>query len=92
MVEITIEEISKDFPAYIQRVQAGESFVVLQAGTPVAEVVPPKSEAMSERGAKFLESLAQFRESIEAEGIDIDIDEIYSDVRDRSPAPEEPRW
>jgi PTS system cellobiose-specific IIB component len=92
MREITIEEISKDLPAYLQQVQAGESFVVLQAGTPVAQVVPMKPEVKSDQGKDFLESLAKFREEMLAEGIDLNPDEIFKDVRDRSPAPEEPRW
>lgn len=95
-MEITIEEISKDFPAYIQRVQAGESFVVLQAGTPVAEVVPAKNDGATEtkstKGSDFAEALTKFREELEAEAIDINVDEIFADVRDRTPAPEEPRW
>lgn len=92
MVSITIKEVSNNLPSYLQRVQAGESFVIVEAGKPVAKVVPPKSEPMSDQGIKFLESLAKFRARIEAEGIDLDSDEIFKDVRDRSPAPEEPRW
>ena len=42
MVEITVEEISRNLSAYLQRVQAGESFVVLQAGTPIARFMPPE--------------------------------------------------
>lgn len=77
MVEITIEEISKDLPAYLKRVQAGESFVVLQAGTSVAQVVPLKPEVKSERGKEFLKSLAKFQEQMRAEGINLDPDEIF---------------
>ncbi|MGV0029065.1 hypothetical protein [Phormidesmis priestleyi] len=91
-MRVSIEEISKDLPAYLQRVQAGESFVVLQGGKPIAEVIPPKPEGMSERGAEFLESLKEFQERLRAEEIDLDPDEIFKDVRDRTPAPEEPRW
>ena len=92
MVQITIEEISKNLPAYLQRVQAGESVVVLQAGTPVAQVVPPKSEVRPDRGKNFLESLAKFQDKMLAEGIDLNPDEIFRDVTDRTPAPENPRW
>jgi cellobiose PTS system EIIB component len=92
MVEITIEEISENLPVYLQRVQAGESFFVLQAGTPVAQVVPPRPGVRSSRGKDFLESLAKFREQRLAEDIDLNPDEIFKDVRDCTPAPEEPRW
>jgi prevent-host-death family protein len=66
MVSITIEEISNNLPSYLQRVQAGESFVIVESGKPVAEVVPPQSEPMSEQGRRFLESLAKFRARIES--------------------------
>jgi antitoxin (DNA-binding transcriptional repressor) of toxin-antitoxin stability system len=40
MVEITIEEIAKDPISYLHRTQVGESFVVLQAGQPIAQINP----------------------------------------------------
>ena len=91
MIEITIEEISKDLPAYLRRVQAGESFVVLKAGNPIAQVVPSKQEVKFDQGQDFLESLTKFREEMLAEGINLNPDEIFKDVRDRTPAREEPR-
>ena len=33
-----------------------------------------------------------FRAQVEAEGSDLDERDFFSDVRDRSLAPEEPRW
>jgi antitoxin (DNA-binding transcriptional repressor) of toxin-antitoxin stability system len=40
MVEITIEEIAKDPLTYLHRTHIGESFVVLQAGQPIAQINP----------------------------------------------------
>lgn len=40
MVQITLEEVSNNLLAYLQRVQAGESFVVVAAGKPIAEIKP----------------------------------------------------
>jgi antitoxin (DNA-binding transcriptional repressor) of toxin-antitoxin stability system len=40
MVEITIEEIAKDPLTYLHRTHVGESFVVLQAGQPIAQINP----------------------------------------------------
>ncbi|MGG6270915.1 type II toxin-antitoxin system Phd/YefM family antitoxin [Leptolyngbya sp. AN03gr2] len=91
MREITIGEISKDLPAYLQRVQAGESFVVLQSGTPLAQVVPPTSKRELDQ-VSFAERYANFREQMAAEGVDEDLDDVFENVRDRTPAPEEPRW
>jgi antitoxin (DNA-binding transcriptional repressor) of toxin-antitoxin stability system len=67
MHEITIEEISKNLPAYLQRVQAGESFVVSPPATPLAQVVPPKSARELEH-VNFAERYAKFREQMVAEG------------------------
>lgn len=90
-MEVSIEEITQNLPTYLQRVQAGESFVVLQGGKPIAEVIPPKQEVIADKGARFLASLEKFQARLRAEGIDLDPDEVF-DVRDRSPAPEAPRW
>lgn len=90
MHEITIEEISKDLPACLQRVQARESFVVLQAGTPLAQVVPSKLEREFDQ-ASFAHRYAKFREQMAAEGVDDDLDDVFENVCDRAPAPEEPR-
>lgn len=92
MISITIEEISDNLPAYLQRVQAGESFVVLQSGKPIAKMTPPEPDSIDERKTRFLNALAEYQARLEAEGIDLDPDEIFKDVRDRTPAPEEPRW
>jgi antitoxin (DNA-binding transcriptional repressor) of toxin-antitoxin stability system len=40
MVEITIEEIAQDPLSYLHRTQVGESFIVLQAGKPIAQINP----------------------------------------------------
>jgi antitoxin (DNA-binding transcriptional repressor) of toxin-antitoxin stability system len=40
MVQITLEEVSNNLLSYLQRVQAGESFVVVAAGQPIAEIKP----------------------------------------------------
>lgn len=40
MVWVSVEEIRRDLSAYLQRVEAGETLVIVQAGQPVAEVKP----------------------------------------------------
>ena len=40
MVQVSVEEIQRDLPAYLQRVEAGETLVVVRAGQPVAEIKP----------------------------------------------------
>jgi len=40
MVEVSVEEILQNLPAYLQRVEAGETLIIVRAGQPVAEVKP----------------------------------------------------
>ena len=40
----------------------------------------------------FNEALRQFRAQVEVEGSDLEEIDFFADVRDRTPAPAEPRW
>src|SRR5262245_13518581 len=40
MTRVSIDELEKDLPAFIQRVQAGEAFVITREGKPLAETTP----------------------------------------------------
>ena len=40
MVYVSVDEIRRDLQGYIQRVEAGETLVILNDNTPVAEVKP----------------------------------------------------
>jgi antitoxin (DNA-binding transcriptional repressor) of toxin-antitoxin stability system len=40
MLQVSIEEILRDLVAYLQRVEAGETVVIVRAGQPVAEMKP----------------------------------------------------
>ena len=40
MIQISIGEIKRDFPAYLHRVEAGETLVIVKAGKPGAEIKP----------------------------------------------------
>lgn len=40
VVQVNVDEIKKNWPAYLQRVEAGETLVLLKAGKPVAELKP----------------------------------------------------
>ncbi len=49
MTQVSVDEIKRDFPAYLQRVEAGETLVVVHAGKPVAEIKPVTPESVSLR-------------------------------------------
>lgn len=40
MVRVSLEQIQQNLRAYLQRVEAGETVVIVRAGQPVAEVKP----------------------------------------------------
>ncbi|MCT7977728.1 type II toxin-antitoxin system Phd/YefM family antitoxin [Laspinema olomoucense] len=85
MNKVTLEEVSQNLMNYLQRAQAGESFVIFQADQPIAKISSAKSE-------EAIEAFDTFRVQILSEGIDLDSDEIFADVRDRTPTPEQSCW
>ena len=49
MAQVSVDEIEHNLPAYLRRVEAGEAFVIVQAGKPLAEIKPPLSLPLSQR-------------------------------------------
>jgi antitoxin (DNA-binding transcriptional repressor) of toxin-antitoxin stability system len=87
MVEITIEELAQDPLAYLSRIQVGESFVVLNAGKPIAQITPVQEPSMT-----LAEVIAIVQEKMSDTELDPDFHDNWDDVRDRTPVPNEPRW
>jgi antitoxin (DNA-binding transcriptional repressor) of toxin-antitoxin stability system len=91
MVEITIEEIAKDPLTYLHRTQIGESFIVLQAGQPIAQINPiPTQPKMT-----LANAIAIIQEKMNAADLNHSPDKTWDDwdnVRDRTPVSDEPRW
>jgi antitoxin (DNA-binding transcriptional repressor) of toxin-antitoxin stability system len=48
MTQVSIDDIQRDVSTYLQRVEAGETLVILRAGRPIAEVKPvaPRVETL----------------------------------------------
>lgn len=65
-MKVTIEEISEDFPAYLRRVQAGESFVVIAEGKAIAQIKPTARPGLSD-------ALAQLRQICREEDYSLEI-------------------
>jgi antitoxin (DNA-binding transcriptional repressor) of toxin-antitoxin stability system len=40
MLQVSVGEVQRDLTAYLQRVEAGETLVIVRAGQPVAEIKP----------------------------------------------------
>jgi len=49
MLHITVEEIQRNISIYLQRVEAGETLVIVRAGQPLAEFKPIASGARQVR-------------------------------------------
>jgi antitoxin (DNA-binding transcriptional repressor) of toxin-antitoxin stability system len=49
MLQVGVEEIQRDLTAYLQRVEAGETVVIIRAGQPVAEMKPAMPSAKTLR-------------------------------------------
>ena len=49
MIQVNADEIKRDFRAYLQRVEAGETLIIVEAGKPVAEIKPIDSDSISLR-------------------------------------------
>ncbi len=40
IIRVTLDDILQNLRGYLQRVESGESFVILKSGAPVAEIKP----------------------------------------------------
>jgi hypothetical protein len=60
---------------------------LLQAVIQLIRSRPPAKPTLT-----LSDAIAIYRESAIAAGIDVDSDEIWGDVRDKTPADSEPRW
>ena len=49
MAKVSIEEMQRDLPACLRRVEAGETLTIIRAGKPVAEVKPFPTRAETRR-------------------------------------------
>lgn len=41
IAQVSLDEIEHNLPFYLRRVEAGEAFVIVKAGKPMAEIKPP---------------------------------------------------
>ncbi|MFL6276504.1 MAG: type II toxin-antitoxin system Phd/YefM family antitoxin [Blastocatellia bacterium] len=51
MTQVSIDEIKRNLPAFLQRVEAGETIVITQSGKPMAEIKPITSNSGERRPA-----------------------------------------
>ena len=49
MSQVSIDEMKRDLPKFLHRIEAGETLVIVKAGKPVAEVKPITSASTKSR-------------------------------------------
>jgi prevent-host-death family protein len=53
MIQISVDEMKRDLPVYLQRVETGETLVIVKAGKPVAEIKPFTFESNNSSAQKL---------------------------------------
>ncbi len=83
----SIAEARKNLPSLVHEVEEGVSVELTRRGRPVAVLLSRAEYERLTRGRTDLwESIRQFRQ--QADLSELEIEEIYEDVRDRSPGRE----
>jgi cellobiose PTS system EIIB component len=89
MTQYSIEQVQTQLNEIIQAVEQGEAIEITRQGTQVAILLSPDEYTYAKKEKSgFGAALEKFRRELVAEGIDLDPDEVFKDVRDRSPGRE----
>ncbi|MCC5658711.1 type II toxin-antitoxin system Phd/YefM family antitoxin [Nostoc sp. XA010] len=87
--QYSIEQVPKNLDKIFQRIEQGESVQITQQGQQVAMILPAAEyQRLLHRKPGFWKSVERFRQELMEEGTEIDSDEVWKDVRDKSPARE----
>lgn len=87
--QYSIEQVPKNLDKIFQEIEQGESIQITQQGQQVAVILSAAEYQRLLHGKPgFWESVERFRQEIIEERIEIDPDEVWKDVRDKSPGRE----
>ena len=82
----SIAEARSTLPQLIREAEAGESIELTRRGESVAVLIGrDQYDRMTARRRRFSEAWDQFRREVDLTTLDLDPDDIFSDVRDNSP-------
>jgi cellobiose PTS system EIIB component len=86
MTQYSISQVQENPEGIIQTVEREKAIEITQQGKQVAVLlsVAEYERLMEEKSSGFGAALKKFRQELVEEGIDIDPDEVFKDVRDRS--------
>jgi cellobiose PTS system EIIB component len=90
MTQYSITQVQENPEDIIQAVEREKAVEITQRGKQVAVLlsVAEYERLVGEKSSDFGAALKKFRQELVEEGIDIDPDEVFKDVRDRSPGRE----
>jgi prevent-host-death family protein len=89
LMQYSIEQIPVNFNKMIQEVQQGEQIEITQAGKQIDVIISTAEyERLLNKIPSFGESIERFRQEYNVESAEINPDEIFAGVRDKSPGRE----
>jgi cellobiose PTS system EIIB component len=84
-MEYSIEEISLNLNKIIQEAEQGEAIQITQQGKQVAVIIShTEYEKLVNKTPNFWESVERFRQKHDMEAADINPDEVFASVQDKS--------
>lgn len=88
--QYSIEQIPDNLSKILQNIEQGEPIQIMQQGQQIAVILSTAEyERLLQKKSSFSSALKKFREELIEEGIEIDPDEVWGDVRSTSPGREE---
>ena len=88
-LEYSIEQISLNLNKIIQEVEQGEPIQITQQGKQIAVIISnTEYERLLNKTQNFSESIERFRQEYNVEAAEINPDEVFALVRDKSPGRE----
>lgn len=89
MSQYSIAQAKDKLTQIIRAAEAGDSVEITRRGEPVAVILSIAAyQKLQQPHPTLGEAVREFRQYIAAEGIEIDPDELFGDIRDRSPGRE----
>lgn len=87
--QYSLEQIPLNLDRILQAVEQGEPIQIIWQGKQIAVMLSASEyERLLNKKTGFWESIEQFRQENDVETADINPDEVFADVRDKSPGRE----
>jgi cellobiose PTS system EIIB component len=84
-MQYSVEEISLNLNKIIQEAEQGEAIQITQQGKQIAVILSnTEYEKLVNKAPSFWESVERFRQKHDIEAADINPDEVFASVRDKS--------